>query len=114
MDSLLDFFISTAAAQDTAPAAGLGGLSGLLLPVMLIVVFYFLLIRPQQKKQKEHRSMVDALSVGTEIVTGGGVLGKVTEVGEQFLTVEIADGVTVKVQRHSIGAVLPKDTIKNA
>jgi preprotein translocase subunit YajC len=86
----------------------------LLLPVMLIVVFYFLLIRPQQKKQKEHRAMVDALAVGTEIVTGGGVLGKVTAVGEQFLTVEVSDGVTVKVQRHSISAVLPKDTIKHA
>jgi len=72
------------------------------------------LIRPQQKKQKEHRAMVDALAVGTEIVTGGGVLGKVTEVGEQFLTVEVADGVTIKVQRHSISAVLPKDTIKHA
>jgi preprotein translocase subunit YajC len=115
MDSLLDFFISTAAAQDAAPAPGIGGgLSGLLLPVMLIVVFYFLLIRPQQKKQKEHRAMVDALGVGTEIVTGGGVLGKVTAVGEQFLTVEVSDGVTVKVQRHSISAVLPKDTIKHA
>ena len=115
MDSLLDFFISTAAAQDAAPSAGVGaGLSGLLLPVMLIVVFYFLLIRPQQKKQKEHRAMVDTLSVGTEIVTGGGVLGKVTAVGEQFLTVEVADGVSIKVQRHSISAVLPKDTIKHA
>ena len=114
MDSLLDFFISTAAAQDAAPAPGAGAYGGLLLPVMLIVVFYFLLIRPQQKKQKEHRAMVDALSVGTEIVTGGGVLGKVTEVGEQFLTVEVADGVKVKVQRHSISAVLPKDTIKHA
>jgi preprotein translocase subunit YajC len=115
MDALLDFVISSAAAQDAAPAAPLGsGLSGLLLPVMLIVVFYFLLIRPQQKKQKEHRAMVDALAVGTEVVTGGGVLGKVTEVGEQFLTVEVADGVQIKIQRHSISAVLPKDTIKHA
>ena len=114
MDALLDFFISSAAAQEAATPAGIGGLSGLLLPVMLIVVFYFLLIRPQQKKQKEHRAMVEALAVGTEIVTGGGVLGKVTEVGEQFLTVEVADGVHVKVQRHSISAVLPKDTIKHA
>ena len=115
MDSLLDLFIGTAAAQDAAPSVGLGGgLGGLLLPVMLIVVFYFLLIRPQQKKAKEHRSMVEALSVGTEIVTGGGVLGKVTEVGEQFVTVEVAHGVNVKVQRHSISAVLPKDTIKHA
>ena len=87
--------------------------STLLLPVMLIVVFYFLLIRPQQKKQKEHRAMVEALAVGTEIVTGGGMLGKVTELGEQFVTIEIAHGVQVKIQRHSIGAVLPKDTIKN-
>jgi preprotein translocase subunit YajC len=116
MDSLLNLFISTAAAQDAAaPAASSQSLiSALFLPVMLIVVFYFLLIRPQQKKQKEHRAMVDTLAVGTEIVTGGGVLGKVTAVGEQFVTVEIADGVNIKVQRHSIGAVLPKDTIKHA
>ena len=116
MDFLLNFFISTAAAQDAAaPAAAPSSLvSALFLPVMLIVVFYFLLIRPQQKKQKEHKAMVEALGVGTEIVTGGGVLGKVTAVGEQFLTVEIADGVNIKVQRHSIGAVLPKDTIKHA
>ena len=88
--------------------------SPLILMVLMIVVFYFLLIRPQQKKQKEHKSMVDALGVGTEIVTGGGVLGKITEVGEQFLTVEVADGVNIKIQRHSISAVLPKDTIKHA
>jgi preprotein translocase subunit YajC len=115
MDSLLDLFIGTAFAQDAAPSAGIGsGLGGLLLPVMLIVVFYFMLIRPQQKKQKEHKALIESLSVGTEVVTGGGVLGKVTEVGEQFLTIEVADGVKVKVQRHSISAVLPKDTIKHA
>lgn len=116
MDFLLDLFISTAAAQDAGAPAGSAPslINALFLPVMLIVVFYFLLIRPQQKKQKEHRAMIEALGVGTEIVTGGGVLGKVTEVGEQFLTVEIADGVKIKVQRHSIGAVLPKDTIKHA
>lgn len=113
MDSLLSFFISDAAAQAAAPSGG-SALSGLLLPVMLIVVFYFLLIRPQQKKQKEHRAMIEALAVGTEVVTGGGVLGKITAVGDQFVTVEVANGVQVKVQRHSIGAVLPKDTIKNA
>jgi preprotein translocase subunit YajC len=115
MDALLSFFISDAAAQAATPAPGAGGAIGtLLLPVMLIVVFYFLLIRPQQKKQKEHRAMVDALVVGAEVVTGGGVLGKVTEVGEQFVTLEIAEGVNVKVQRHSIATVLPKDTIKHA
>ena len=83
MDSLLGFFISDAVAQTTGGAgSGTAGLGTLLLPVLLIVVFYFLLIRPQQKKQKEHRAMVDALGVGTEIVTGGGVLGKVTQVGD--------------------------------
>lgn len=113
MDSLFDFFISEAAAQGAQGGAPASSAIGLLLPIMLIVVFYFLLIRPQQKKQKEHRAMIDALTVGTEVVTGGGVLGRVTKLGEQFVTVEIADGVEVKVQRHSIGAVLPKDTIKH-
>jgi preprotein translocase subunit YajC len=114
MNSLLDLFIGTAAAQDAAAQAPAGsGFTWLMFP-LLIAIFYFMLIRPQQKKQKEHRAMVDALSVGTEIVTGGGVLGKVTEVGEQFLTVEVADGVNIKIQRHSISAVLPKDTIKHA
>jgi preprotein translocase subunit YajC len=112
MDSLLSFFISDAVAQTATPSSP-SMVSTLLLPVMLIVVFYFLLIRPQQKKQKEHRAMVEALGVGTEVVTGGGVLGKVTELGEQFVTIEIAEGVNVKVQRHSISAVLPKDTIKH-
>jgi preprotein translocase subunit YajC len=115
MDFLHNLLIGTAAAQDAAgPAAAPSLVNALFLPVMLIVVFYFLLIRPQQKKQKEHKAMVDTLAVGTEIVTGGGVLGKVTEVGEQFVTVEVAPGVNIKVQRHSIGAVLPKDTIKHA
>jgi preprotein translocase subunit YajC len=115
MDSLLGFFISDAFAQAAAPASGGSVLtSGLLLPIVFIAVIYFLMIRPQQKKQKEHRAMVDALAVGTEIVTGGGMLGKVTELGEQFITIEIADRVQVKIQRHSIGAVLPKDTIKHA
>ena len=86
-----------------------------LLPLVLIfVVFYFLLIRPQAKRAKEHKAMVAALAVGDEVLTAGGILGKVTETGDQFLTVELADGVRVKVQRHTIGAVLPKGTLKNA
>jgi len=113
MDSLLEFFIANAAAQDAAPDGTTGGLSALLFPIALIVVFYFLLIRPQQKKQKEHRQMVEALSAGDEIVTGGGILGKVTDVGEQFLTIEIADRVSVKVQRHTVATVLPKGTVKS-
>lgn len=112
MESLIGLFIETAHAQQGGgqPSA----LPGLLLPVALIVVFYFLLIRPQQKKQKEHRQMVSELSQGDEIVTGGGVLGKVTEVGEQFLTVEIAPNVSIKVQKHTVATVVPQGTVKSA
>jgi preprotein translocase subunit YajC len=86
-----------------------------LLPLILIfVVFYFLLIRPQAKRAKEHKAMVAALATGDEVVTSGGILGKVTEAGEQFLTVEVAEGVRVKVQRHTVSSVLPKGTLKSA
>lgn len=85
------------------------------LPLVLIfVVFYFLLIRPQTKRAKEHKVMVSALEVGAEVVTNGGILGKVTEVSEQFLTVEIAPGVNVKIQRHAVAQVVPKGTLKSA
>lgn len=111
MESLVGFFIDSAYAQE---GGGQGGLEVFLLPVVLIVVFYFLLIRPQQKRQKEHRQMVADLSTGDEIVTGGGVLGKVTEVGEQFLTVEISPNVSIKVQKHTVAAVMPQGTVKSA
>lgn len=102
--------------QDAWAQAGAGQADPFIsfLPLILIfVVFYFLLIRPQNKRQKEHREMVANLAVGDEVVTAGGVLGKVTEVQEQFLRVEVADGVVLKVQRHTIGAVMPKGTVKN-
>ena len=86
----------------------------MLLPIVFIGLIYFLMIRPQQKKQKEHRAMMDAIVAGNEVLTGGGVLGKVMAVGDQFVTVEVADGVAIKVQKHTISAVVPKDTIKNA
>jgi preprotein translocase subunit YajC len=108
----MDWLISTAAAQ----AQGSPGQTGLMsfLPLVLIfVVFYFLLIRPQTKRAKEHRAMVAALEVGAEVVTNGGILGKVTELAEQFVTVEVAPGVNVKVQRHAIAQVLPKGTLKS-
>lgn len=111
MDSILNFFISPAyaqAAQQQSPLVTF-------LPLIAIfVIFYFLIIRPQNKKQKEHREMVSALSTGDEVVTAGGVLGTVTAVGEQFLDVEIAHNITVKVQRHTVGTVLPKGTVKSA
>ena len=113
MESLLSFFISDAQAR-AATATGAASQFSLLLPIVFIGLIYFLMIRPQQKKQKEHRAMMDAIVAGNEVVTGGGVLGKVTAVGDQFVTVEVADGVAVKVQKHTISAVVPKDTIKNA
>ena len=86
-----------------------------LLPLVLIfVVFYFLLIRPQAKRAKEHKAMVAALGVGDEVVIAGGLLGRITETGDQFLTIEIANGVHVKVQRHTVTSVLPKGTLKSA
>jgi preprotein translocase subunit YajC len=110
----MDGLISTAAAQ----AQGATGQSNALLQflplVLIFVVFYFMLIRPQTKRAKEHRAMVAALEVGAEVVTNGGILGKVTEVSDQFLTIEIADGVNVKVQRHTVTQVLPKGTLKSA
>ena len=109
----MDWLISTASAQAAGAPAG-GGLGMLLPMVLMIVVFYFLLIRPQSKRAKEHKAMVSALEVGSEIATSGGIIGKVTEVSEQFLTVEIASGVNVKVQRHTVSQVLPKGTLKSA
>jgi preprotein translocase subunit YajC len=109
----MEWLISSAHAQ----AAGGGQPSTLLqmLPLVLIfVVFYFLLIRPQAKRAKEHKAMVAALGIGDEVVTAGGILGKIVETGEQFLTVEIANGVQVKVQRHTVTNVLPKGTLKSA
>jgi preprotein translocase subunit YajC len=112
MDSLLDLFISPAHAQ--AAAAQPNPLTSFVLPMVAIfAIFYFLIIRPQNKKQKELRDMIAALSAGDEVVTQGGVAGKVSAVGEQFLEVEIANNVTVKVQRHMIATVLPKGSLKS-
>jgi len=111
MSSITDFFISPAYAQTAAPG---GTLSPIIMIVGLFAIMYFMVIRPQNKKQKEHREMVSALAAGDEVVTAGGVLGKVTAVGEQFLDVEVANNVTIKVQRHTVAAVLPKGTLKSA
>jgi preprotein translocase subunit YajC len=111
----MDWLISSAQAQTAPGGGGTGSTLMSLLPMVLIfVVFYFLLIRPQTKRAKEHRALIAALEVGTEVATSGGIIGKVTEVTEQFLTVEIADNVQVKVQRHTVAQVLPKGTLKGA
>jgi len=86
-----------------------------LLPLVLIfAVFYFLLIRPQNKRQKEHKELVANIAVGDEVVTAGGALGTVTEVKDQFVHVQVADGVVLKIQRHTIAAIMPKGTVKSA
>jgi preprotein translocase subunit YajC len=108
----MDWLISTAAAQAQGAPGQPSALMQFLPLVLIFVVFYFLLIRPQTKRAKEHRAMIAALETGAEIVTAGGILGKVVELGEQFVVVEIADGVRVKVQRHTITQVMPKGTIK--
>ena len=110
----MDFFINTANAQAAGGGSGQSMLSALLLPVLLLVVFYFLLIRPQNKRAKEQREMLSKVAVGDEVATTGGILGKVTEVGDQFLTLEIASGVTVKLQKFQVAQVLPKGTVKSA
>jgi len=107
----MSFFISDAMAQS---AEGSGSTIELILPLLLMFgIFYFLLIRPQQKKAKEHKSLINSLSKGDEIITNGGLLAKIAAIDENFLTCTIAEKVDVKIQRHAIASVLPKGTIKN-
>jgi len=106
-------FISDAMAQTAGGSAG-GQLAPLAMMVVFIVIFYFLLIRPQQKKAKEHQAMLSKISAGDEVVTGGGILGKVVETGDVFVTIEIAPGVQIKVQKYQITQLMPKGTLKSA
>ncbi len=108
----MDFFISSAQAQDPG-AAGMGAFQPLIMMLIFIAVFYFLLIRPQMKRAKEHRAMVSQLAKGDEVITSGGIAGRIEEVGESFITVQIAQGVNIKVQKHAVGNVLPKGTLKD-
>jgi preprotein translocase subunit YajC len=109
-------FISSAFAQ-TAPAAAAGGdmqstLMSMLPLLLMFAVLYFVMIRPQMKKQKEHRAMIDALAKGDEVVTAGGLLGKVSKIGDSNIGIEIASGVEVQMQRSAVVQVLPKGTLK--
>jgi preprotein translocase subunit YajC len=105
---MMSFLISDAWAQAGGEAGG--SLFSLLPLVVIFVLFYFLLIRPQQKRAKQHKEMVAALKKGEEIVTNGGLLGKVTDVDDNFVTVEIASGLNVRIQRQAIAQVMPKGT----
>lgn len=109
-------FISSAFAQ-TAPAAAAGGdmqstLMSMLPLLLMFAVLYFVMIRPQMKKQKEHRAMIEALAKGDEVVTAGGLLGRVSKIGDGFISVELSQGVEVQMQRASVVQVMPKGTMK--
>jgi preprotein translocase subunit YajC len=109
----MDLLIPTAYAQ--AAGSSQSNMMVQMLPLVLIfVVFYFLLIRPQTKKAKEHREMVSKLAAGDEVVTTGGILGRITEAGDTFVKLEIATGVEIKVQRVQVSQLMPKGTLKGA
>ena len=107
----MDFFIQSALAQ-SGQAANEPGLASFLPLIILFVVFYFFLIRPQMKKQKEHGKMIKNLAVGDEVVTNGGVLGKITAVDEYFFKVKIAADTEVKIQKIAIAQVMPASTVE--
>lgn len=106
----MGFFIGDAWAQDGAAAAG--GFASLLPLILIFVIFYFLLLRPQIKRAKEHKKMVEALARGDEVITNGGLLGRITRVDEHFVSLELAEGVVVRAQRSAIGSMVPKGTVK--
>jgi preprotein translocase subunit YajC len=106
-------FIETAWAQGAAPAPAGGGLGMLWLMLLMFGLMYFLILRPQAKRAKEHTAMVSALGKGDEVVTSGGILGRIEKVDEQFLTLKVSANTTIQVQRHTIGAVMPKGTFKD-
>ena len=110
----MNSLIPDAMAQAAGGAPAGGGTTLLIMMAVFVVIFYFLLIRPQQKKQKEHQAMLSKIAVGDEVVTAGGILGKVIEVGDNFLTIEIADDVRIKVQRFQVTSLVPKGTLKGA
>ena len=107
----MDFFISNAYAQQAAPQGSLIDLWPL---VVIFIAFYFLLIRPQQKKQKAHSEMVSALQVGDEVMTAGGILGRITGVSDHYAVVQISDNTEIKVQKSSVAQVVPKGTFDEA
>ena len=107
----MDFFISNAYAQQAAPQGSLIDLWPL---VVIFIAFYFLLIRPQQKKQKAHTDMVGALQVGDEVMTAGGILGRITAVSDHYAVVQISENTEIKIQKASVSQVVPKGTFEEA
>jgi preprotein translocase subunit YajC len=110
----LDVLIPAAHAQAAGATAAPSPLSSLFMFIPLLLIMYFLMIRPQMKRQKEHRAMLEKLAKGDEVITNGGIAGTVSNIGESFITVEVADGVQLRVQKGAIANVLPKGTLKSA
>ncbi|SFF42473.1 protein translocase subunit yajC [Fontimonas thermophila] len=109
--TVLDILISPAYAQAATPQQP-SVLMQFLPLILLVIVFYFLLIRPQMKRNREHREMLSKIAKGDEVVTAGGIAGKVVGIGEAYVSIEVADNVAIKVQKGSISSVLPKGTLK--
>lgn len=112
MPNIIELLLASVWAQSAA--AQPSPIPSLLMLGAFALIFWFMLIRPQMKRQKEHRALIEALAKGDEVVTSGGVLGKVLDVGEAFINVEIANNVQIKIQKHAVSAVMPKGTIKSA
>ncbi|HKE45250.1 MAG TPA: preprotein translocase subunit YajC [Steroidobacteraceae bacterium] len=110
----MSFLIENAWAQGAAPGQPGGMINFVILMGLFFAIFYFMLIRPQSKRAKEHRAMLSALATGDEVVTSGGILGRITEIGDNFITVEVADGVRLKIQKGQVSGLMPKGTFKSA
>lgn len=111
MNSLIPDAMAQAAG---GASAGPGGLQFIVLMAVMFGAMYFLIIRPQQKRQKEHQAMLGKLAAGDEVVTSGGILGRIVEIGDNFVTLEIAENVRIKVQRFQVTTLVPKGTLKGA
>jgi preprotein translocase subunit YajC len=109
----MNVLISNAYAQTAAAAGPMGGLMEFLPIILMFGVLYFLMIRPQMKKAKEHKALIAALAKGDEVITQGGIAGRIAKVSDDFLTVEVAEKVEIQVQKPAISLVLPKGTLKN-
>lgn len=110
----MSFFIAEAMAVEQAAAEPTGGFASFLPLIILFAVFYFLLIRPQSKRTKAHKNMVAELAKGDEVITNGGILGSITDMDDNYITLKIAENVEIKVQRASVSTLVPKGTIKNS
>ena len=107
----MNFFISDAMAADAAPQGG--GLQLIIMMAIFFGIMYFMIIRPQQKRAKEHKALIESITKGDEVVAAGGIIGKVTNVGDNFIEMNVSDNTSIKVQRQAVAQVMPKGTMKN-